>query len=255
MNARDELLKRAELLEPWFYDFDIGEGKKITSKLPSNVRGIHETRLAMVLTATKTYFGDRLPNIRCLDVGCHEGFFSFEMAKIAKNVKGLDIRRESVEKAELIRTLKDIDNVEFDVSDCYRLASIVSEPYELTLFLGVLYHLDNPIGALRSVSEVTKEICILETQIIDDVHGKTEWGSQTWYREYKGTFALIDESAEYDAGSTEAGSYRLSLCPSWSALRIMLEAVGFKQIERVSAPAGGYEQHVRGKRVVVAAIK
>ena len=119
----------------------------------------------------------------------------------------------------------------------------------------MLYHLDNPIGALRSISNATKELCVIETQIIDDFAGKTEWGSHDWHREYKGAFVLIDERPEYDSGNAEAGSYGLSLCPSLSALRIMLQAVGFKHIEVMSAPVGGYEQHARGKRVVVSAAK
>lgn len=39
MNARDELLKRAELLEPWFYDFDIGEGKKLHQNCQAMLEG------------------------------------------------------------------------------------------------------------------------------------------------------------------------------------------------------------------------
>lgn len=255
MKNRSELLQKVAALEPWFYSFDLGGGDWIRSKLPNNVEKIHETRKQMVLAAAEAYFAERLPSVRCLDVGCHEGYFSFEMAKKVESVVGVDIRPDSLLKADLVRSLMNINNVTFGPGNCFELDEHISAPFELTLFLGVLYHLDNPIGALRRISKVTKELCILETQIIDEVVGEAEWGSQDWHRDYKGAFALIDERAEFDAGNAEAGGFSLSLCPSLSALRTMLESVGFKQINVVIPPADGYEQHVRGKRVVVSAAK
>lgn len=255
MNKKQELLKQIAALEPWFYTFDLGEGQIIQSKLPENVQGIHETRLQMMLSAVEKHFGDRLSDVRCLDIGCHEGFFSLEMAKKVMNVKGIDVRTESLEKAELVRKLKGIENTIFCHGNCYNLDEDFPDPYDLTLFLGVLYHLSDPIRALQKISKVTKELCVIETQVIDDIACETEWGSRDWHRKYEGTFALIDERPEYDSACPEAGSYGLILCPSLNALLFMLQAVGFKHIELVAAPAGGYEQHVRGKRVIVSAAK
>jgi tRNA (mo5U34)-methyltransferase len=251
---RESLLRQVRAHE-WVYDFDLGHGEKIQSRLPESVRSIVETRSRMVFPEIKKYFGDELSAVRCLDIGCHEGFMSFETAQIVKSVKGIDVRKESLEKAELIRQLKGIENVTFGHGDCYKLDEYFNDPFDLTLFVGVLYHLYDPIGALRNVSRVTKKLCVIETQVIEDTGGVAEWGSKDWLRDYKGTFALIDETAEFDSGNPEAGSYGLSLCPSISALLFMLQAVGFKAINIVPAPSGGYEQYVRGKRVVILASK
>lgn len=255
MNNREELLARVAALEPWFYTFDLGHGNVIQSKLPENVQGIHETRLQMLMRAIEKHFGNRLPDARCLDIGCHEGFFSLEMAKKVTSVRGIDVRSESLEKAELVRQLKAVENLTFCYGDCYDLDKYISDSYDLTLFLGVLYHLSDPIAALRSISKVTQELCVIETQVIEDVAGETEWGSKDWNHEYKGIFALIDETPEYDSGCPEAGSSGLVLCPSVHALLFTLRAVGFKHLEVITAPMGGYEQHVRGKRVVISAAK
>lgn len=209
----------------------------------------------MVMEAVEDYFGDRLSDVRCLDIGCHEGYFSLSMANKTKDVRGIDIRKESLVKAELVRKLKNVENASFSDGDCYNLNEYTTDRPELTLFLGVLYHLDNPIGALRSVSAATKELCVIKTQIMDEVSGEAEWGIREWHRAYKGVFAIIDERPEFDSGNAEAGSFGLSLCPSLTALHTMLEAVGFKHIKVIDAPSGGYEQHVRGKRVVVSAAK
>lgn len=256
LDEKREQLLRIVLSHEWVYDFDLGNGEKIQSRLPENVRNIVKTRAQMVFPEIKKYFGDDLSDVRCLDVGCHEGFMSFETAILVKSVIGIDIRKKSLEKAELIRQLKGIENVTFDHGDCYKLDKYFKNPFDLTLFVGVLYHLYDPVGALRNISQVTKKLCVIETQVIDEViGGVAEWGCKDWLHDYKGTFALIDERSEFDSGNPEAGSYGLSLCPSVSALMFMLYAVGFKTIRMIPAPVEGYEQYVRGKRVVVFAAK
>lgn len=248
------MLRQARAHE-WVYDFDLGQGEKIRSRLPENVRGIVETRSQMVFPRIREYFGKELSDVRCLDIGCHEGFMSFETAQMVKSVIGIDVREESLEKAELIRQLKESGNVTFCHGDCYQLDEYFKEPFDLTLFVGVLYHLYNPIGALRNISRVTRKLCVVETQVIDTEDGVAEWGCKDWFRDYKGTFALIDESPEFESGNPEAGSYGLSLCPSIPALLFILRSVGFKSINVIPAPSDGYEQYVRNKRVVVFASK
>lgn len=255
LEDRNALLRRVEELEPWFYSFDLGDGQVVTSKLPQHVSGIHETRLEMLIRAIHQQFGDRLSAASCIDIGCHEGYFSFEMADKVRSVIGLDVREQSIEKAELIRALKNVRNVAFKVGSCYDLKDFSDNEFDLTLFLGVLYHLDNPLDALRNIARITREQCIIETQIIEDFAGSTEWGSKLWHRDYKGIFALIDERPEFEAGNAESGSYGLILCPSLQALKYMLGAVGFRQVSVVTPPVGAYEQHSRGKRVVVSAVK
>ena len=49
---------------------------------------------------------------------------------------------------------------------------------QLCLFVGLLYHLKNPILALRRAYEVTGEMLVIETQVIDSIQGSTEWGQQ-----------------------------------------------------------------------------
>ena len=108
---------------------------------------------------------------------------------------------------------------------------------------------------LRNVSAVTKELCIVETQVIDEVEGVTEWGAREWTRPYQGALAAVDESDEFYADNAETGGTPLALCPSPKALEFMLKQAGFRRTEIVPPPPGAYEQHQRGKRVVCAAYK
>lgn len=251
----EELIKKINQYKEWFYDFDLGSELNVSSKLSNNVKAVHQTRLQMVMATIDDYFGDNLSQVSCLDIGCHEGYFSFELAKKVNSVLGIDIRADSLEKADLIRRLKKINNVVFQKGDCYNLEKFTESKFDLTLFLGVLYHLDNPIGALKSLSAITTKLCIIETQIIDDIDAQIEWGSKKWLRKCDGLFAVIDESSEFDAGNAESGSFSISLCPSIGAIYSILMAVGFKKINIVKPPIDAYEQHARGRRVVISAAK
>ena len=135
------------------------------------------------------------------------------------------------------------------------LAADEGRQYDLTLFLGLLYHVEDPMLCLRQVSAVTRELCVIETQVVDEVEGFTEWGSQDWTRPYVGIIALVDEGGEFEAGIRETGVTPMATCPSPKALLFMLRQAGFKRAEILTPAPGAYEQHARGKRVVCAAWK
>ena len=246
--------QRLKELGPWFYEFDLGEYGRTTSELPPEVLPIHQTRLTMVERVVDAHFRGRLNNIRCLDVGCHEGFYSVAMArKGMREVRGIDVRAASLDKARFVAEVLGLTNAAFQERNVEDVDE--TEPFDLCLFLGILYHLENPILCLRKISRVTRELCVLETQVVDEVEGVTEWGSRAWKRPYQGVLALIDESGEFYSQNTETGASPIATCPSPKALEFMLRQAGFRRTEIIHPPSGGYEQHSRGKRVVCAAYK
>ena len=199
-----QIQEQITALAPWFYSFDLGNGLKTQSQIPAEVTGIFETRLEMVNALVEEHFGPQLPEISCLDVGCHEGFYSIAMAKKGiRQVVGMDVRESNLRKARFVATTLGLPQVRFQQGNCERLRAEEVGRHELTLFLGVLYHLENPMLCLRNLSSVTKELCIVETQVIEEVEGSTEWGSQQWTRPYQGVMAVIDESGEFYADNAE----------------------------------------------------
>jgi tRNA (mo5U34)-methyltransferase len=199
---------------------------------------------------------ERLRDIRCLDVGCHEGYYSVAAAQLGvPEVLGLDIREESLQRARFVARSLDLPNVHFEQCNAEQVSPARFGEFELTFFLGLLYHVENPMLCLRNMAAVTGELCVLETQVIDEVEGTVEWGAQRWVHRYQGVLALIDESAEHAASNRETGSTPLATCPSPRALQVMLTHAGFSRIEFIDPPANAYEQHARRKRVVCAAWK
>ena len=165
------------------------------------------------------------------------------------------MRELSLAQAQFVSEVLGLRNLSFNQQNCETLHADETGPYELSLFLGILYHLENPMLCLRNASRVTSEICVIETQVVDEVEGYAEWGARGWVRPYQGVLALIDESGEFHNQNTEAGATPLATCPSPLALHAMLKHAGFRRSEIIQPPPGAYEQHQRGKRVVCVAYK
>ena len=114
---------------------------------------------------------DCLDGCSVLDVGVWDGFFSFEAERRgASDVLATDSFSWSGEgwgtKAgfELARQAfgSTVRDREIDVMD---LAPSSVGIFDVVLFLGVLYHLRNPIEAIDRVASVTSDLLILETEV------------------------------------------------------------------------------------------
>ncbi len=251
-----EIQRGIDELGPWFYRFQFADGLETTPAIPAEVEGIFATRLDMVRAAVDSHFGARLPQVDCLDIGCHEGFYSIAMARQgARSVTGVDAREENLRRARFVTQAMGVESVQYKAGRVESLAGDMGRTYDLTLFLGVLYHVEDPMLCLRNVAAVTGELCLIETQVVDEVEGSAEWGSREWTRPYRGILALIDESGEFAAGNRETGVSPMATCPSPNALLFMLRQAGFRKADILTPPPGAYEQHARGKRVVCAAWK
>jgi hypothetical protein len=123
--------------------------------------------------------------------------------------------------------------------------------FDAVLVLGLVYHLEDPIGALRAARSHTGRLCIVETQVAPGLSGRLDWGSPRWTKAMEGSFALVDESDELRGRNMEANTSSLSLVPSLDALLHVMRAVGFDRVE-VLEPVGDNDQLVNGKRVMVA---
>ena len=123
----------------------------------------------------------------------------------------------------------------------------------LVLMLGLIYHLENPVGAIRTAAELTDRVCLIETQVVPGMSGFVDWGNYQFVKPLKGVFGIIDET--YETHGLEASTLGICLAPSTEGLMWVMEQVGFDRVELIPPPDGAYEQHRFGKRVMVAGFK
>jgi tRNA (mo5U34)-methyltransferase len=247
MSLSDEILARQ-----WFYEFDLPDGRRTEPYVPADAATIHPARLGMLRRVLDDTFGTDWSGLRALDLACHQGWFASHLARAGfAEVLGVDVRREHLEDAELIGRLYELDALRLAQHDVNRLEPGELGEFDVVLVLGLIYHLENPIGALRVARGHTRRICIVETQVAPNVSGVTDWGSYRYVKQIVGSFAMVDETVELDAGNREANTRTLSLFPSVEALMFIMDALGFDRVELLPGD-GANEQMGSGKRVMVA---
>jgi tRNA (mo5U34)-methyltransferase len=165
---------------------------------------------------------DDLSGKTVLDVGAWDGFFSFEAERRGSSrvlatdsycwsgegwgtKAGFDLAKRALGS--------NVEDKEIDVLD---LSPNTVGVFDVVLFLGVLYHMKNPLLALERLFGVTRERLIVSTLV-----------DLTWLRRPAAAFY---EGAEANEDPTNWWG------PNPAAVIAMLRTVGFSRVDVVDAP-------------------
>lgn len=129
---------------------------------------VHTNGMVDVQSLRKIYLFDSVPfnNKSVLDVGCWDGYFSFESElKGASEVVSLDnpdFRWGGMDGYNFLRNYYN-SKAKFVCGSVYNLKEIFpNKKFDIVLCYGVLYHLSDPLRALINLFEITNEYLILE---------------------------------------------------------------------------------------------
>ena len=126
---------------------------------------------------TGKLFPDGLSGKRFLDCACNAGAYCFfAREQDAEHVVGFDIRDHWINQAKFIqqhRTVAPTDRIDFSVQDVFELGQIGLQPFDLTFFCGIFYHLPDPIHGLKLAADLTKDILLVNTATMDDESNPT----------------------------------------------------------------------------------
>ena len=248
-NDRSALESRA-LEKTWFYPFALPSGAHTPTYDGGALDQIHQTRTQM-LDAALAGLGDDFSTLTAVDLACHQGWFSAHLAQRGfSSVVGVDARAEHVADASLIRDCLGLSQWQLRQSDVHDPALLDLGTHDLVLCLGLIYHLENPVGALRVARALTRRLCLVETQVVPGMTGWVDYGSYRFVRPLKGSFGIIDETEE--THGPEASTTGICLVPSVEALIWIMQRIGFSRVDVLPVPDDGYEQLVHHKRVMVA---
>ncbi len=239
------------LSKTWFYPYRLPNGQTTPTYDGGALDQIHQTRTQMLDAALMNTFGSDLSALTAVDLACHQGWFSAHLAQRGMaSVVGVDARPEHIDDASLIRDCLGLNSWSLRQSDVHDPALLDLGQHDLVLCFGLIYHLENPVGALRVARALTKRLCLVETQIVPGQTGWVDYGSYRFVRPLKGSFGIIDETGE--THGPEASTTGICLVPSVEALIWIMQRIGFTRVEVLPVPDDGYEQLVHHKRVMVA---
>jgi hypothetical protein len=235
----------------WFYPYRLPDGGEVATWNDGRVNAIHTTRSAMLDACLAETFGGDTNGLTAVDLACHQGWFSVQLARQRmREVVAVDARTEHVEDTKLIADVLELPNIRTLQSDIFALDRAALGEFDVVLMFGLLYHLENPVGALRLARALTRRLFVIETQVVPNMSGPVDWGSYQYVRPLKGVFGIIDEMDE--THGAEASITGVCLAPSVEGLLWIMHSVGFSQVQVLPVPEDGYEQLRYGKRVMVA---
>lgn len=232
----------------WYYEIDLGHGMRTSAGTPW-VMEASLVRKRMVWPILERTFGSRWPETDCIDVACGEGFYLSHLAPFGpRRIRAIDARQVNIDKARFVAKCLALENVDIGVGNAYDLSPDSFGTFDLCLCLGLLYHVEDPMYVLRRLRSVTRELCVIDTQVTQDTPVAFGWLTADKRKSTNQVFAINEEP---DCVWNPAASLGpISLIPSEAALRTMLLHAGFRKIEPVPPVESSFDAFTTRDRVL-----
>jgi len=164
----------------------------------------------------KSYFDDRVaslaiekllpPNLTLADVGCGTGSLTFELARFAGKVIGVDLSREMLRRARALAQERGCKNVEFRHGDIFDLP-LAARSVDAAFCVMVLHFLSDPGRAIRALCRIVKAGGAVI--LVDLVQHQQEWMREQMAHRWLGFERTALERWFRDAGVADL-DYRLT---------------------------------------------
>jgi SAM-dependent methyltransferase len=164
---RDEIVR----LGPWHITIDVADG--LSTAITRDVEyppefgpvTLQDTQAGFRFKL-RTIYPDGLAGRSVLDCACNCGAYLFWAKELgAGRCFGSDVREHWINQARFLREQRDggAEDMRLEVMDLYDLPRLELEPFDITVFTGVFYHLPDPITGLKIAADLTRELLFFET--------------------------------------------------------------------------------------------
>jgi SAM-dependent methyltransferase len=155
-----------------------------------------------------------------VDIGCGLGYFSNLLRSLGLDVRGVDGRSQNVEEAQ-----HRFPDIPFRQGDAQDSALRDLGRFDLVFCFGLLYHLENPLLAIRHLYALTEELLLVESVIFP--------GDEP-------IMALVDEGKTEDQGLNHIAFY-----PTEPCLVKMFYRAGFSHVYGFNTAPNHPEYHAQ----------
>jgi tRNA (mo5U34)-methyltransferase len=170
----DQLLEEIVRLGPWHMDVEVTP--EITTRISQEAPpGTYSEDLGPVgmpelkkpfVSRLRQLYPDGLDGRTVLDCACNCGGYLFwAKEQGAGECMGFDVREHWIRQAEFLVANRSgpSDGIRFEVCDLFDVPALDLEPFDITVFNGIFYHLPDPITGLKIAADLTREVIIVGT--------------------------------------------------------------------------------------------
>ena len=98
---------------------------------------------------------------RLADLGCLEGGYATEFARMDFNVLGLEVRKNNIAACQYVKDHVNLPNLDFAQDNVWNISSYGN--FDVIFCCGLLYHLNKPKKLLEILSSITSKLIIIQT--------------------------------------------------------------------------------------------
>jgi tRNA (mo5U34)-methyltransferase len=182
-------------------------------------------------------------DLRALDIGCSDGYFTFEMEKRGAAVVAIDFVPDDYTGFATARRILG-SAAEYRMDNVYNVSPEKYGAFDVVLFMGVLYHLRKPLAALDAIRSVMNKggQLFVGTMMIDEYFLLPD-GSVTTLEAINPVLKNIPLWQQYPGDSLN-GDYTNCFAPNHRALVVALEEAQFQVAETRTVSMGGYARAI-----------
>lgn len=138
-------------------------------------------------------FAPNLDNVRLVDLGCLEGGYAVEFARLGLHVTGIDVRQSNIDACNYVKSRINVKSLTFIRDNAWQLSTY--GPFDVVFCAGVFYHIENPRQFMGLLFKNCKKLLFLETHF------------STWMRnETHNLSDLAEHEGYWGRWATEFGS-------------------------------------------------
>jgi tRNA (mo5U34)-methyltransferase len=156
IHLTDEQLHDFQEAVPWTTALRLRDGRVLGA--PGKRGAISEGQDFRVAALAERF---AMANARILELGCHEGSHTVQLAEIAREVIGVEVRPRNVVCALVRLFVHDARNARVVLGDVRALGGDLGR-FDILFHVGVLYHLSNPAEHLADVADMA-DVILLDT--------------------------------------------------------------------------------------------
>ncbi|HMR84233.1 MAG TPA: methyltransferase domain-containing protein [Niabella sp.] len=100
-------------------------------------------------------------SLRVVDLGCLEGGYAVQFARMGFDTLGIDARKENIDNCNYVKSKLNLPNLNFAQDDVRNLHNYGK--FDIVLCYGLLYHLNDPVNFLQTIGACTNKLLFLNT--------------------------------------------------------------------------------------------